>query len=131
MPRPRWRGIVPRAISSRGASNAICRAWNASSRFIRDTLEPDISSAGGILGQSGNACAERLCGTSDEIDSPLLTAAEREAYKALLRRLGDCSWLSIRIYLAEMGLNPLFRFIAVAKIRTKDLVKNCLRLVKR
>ena len=100
-------------------------------KVYKNTLEPEYIKRGWNTRAIGKCMRRTALRYVDEIDSPLLTAAEREAYKALLRRLGDCSWLSIRIYLAEMGLNPLFRFIAGTKIRTKDLVKNCLRLAKR
>ncbi len=100
-------------------------------KVYMNTLEPEYIRRGWSTAAIGKCMRRTALRYVDEIDSPLLTAAEREAYKALLLRLGDCSWLSVRIYLAELGLNPLFRFGAIAKIRTKDLVKSCLRLVKR
>jgi hypothetical protein len=100
-------------------------------KVYKNTLEPEYIKRGWKTAAIRKCMRRTALRYVDEIDSPLLSAAEREAYKALLRRLGGCSWLSIRIYLAEMGLNPLFRFIAKTKIRTKDLVKSCLRLVER
>lgn len=100
-------------------------------KVYRNTLEPVYIKRGWNTATIGKCMRRTALRYVDGIDSPLLTSAEREAYKALLRRLGDCSWLSVRIYLAERGLNPIFRFIAKAQIRSKDTIKSCLGLVKR
>ncbi len=100
-------------------------------KVYKNTLEPEYIKRGWNTATIGKCMRRTALRYVDGIDSPLLTSAERKAYKALLRRLGDCSWLSVRIYLAERGLNPIFRFIAKAKIRSKDTIKSCLGLVKR
>jgi glycosyltransferase involved in cell wall biosynthesis len=74
---------------------------------------------------------KRALGFVNAIDSPLFSGAEREALKQLIRKLGDSPWLSMKIFLAEMGLGPLFRRITGARVKAKDIVKSCLRAVKR
>ena len=100
-------------------------------KVYKNTLEPEYIKRGWNTAVIGKYMRRTALRYVDGIDSPLLTSAEREAYKVLLRRLGDCSRLSVRIYLAEWGLNPIFRFIARAQMRSKDTIKSCLRLVKR
>ena len=97
----------------------------------KKTLEPEYIKRGWNTATIGKCMRRTALRYVDGIDSPFLTSAEREAYKALLRRLGDSTWLSVRIYLAERGLNPIFRFMVRAQIRSKDTIKSCLRLVKR
>ena len=100
-------------------------------KVYKNTLEPEYFKRGWKTATIGKCMRRTALRYVDGIDSPLLSSAEREAYKALLRKLGDCSWLSARIYLAERGLNPLFRFIARAQIGAKDTIKSCLRLARR
>ena len=63
----------------------------------------------------------------DALDSPRFNEHDREEYKHLLRSLGDSPRLSLAIFLAEHGLNPLFRLLTRMRIGVKDLVKCALR----
>lgn len=101
-------------------------------REIYDTLLiPEFKRRGWGLAPLRRNMRRRAAGFAGALDSPLFGEKERELFKSHLRELGECPWLSLRIYLAGVGLNPLFRSVEAAKIRTKDLVKSCLRLVKR
>ena len=100
-------------------------------KIYKNTVEPEYIKRGWNTATIGKCMRRTALRYVDGIDSPLLSSAQREAYKALLRKLGGCSWLSIRIYLAERGFNPLFRFVTRAKIKTKDMLKSCIYLVKR
>jgi len=100
-------------------------------KVYKNTLEPEYIKRGWNTATIRKYMRRTALRYVDGIDSPFLTSAEREAYKAFLRRLGDSTWLSVRIYLAEQGLNPIFRFIARVQIGAKDTIKSCLTLVRR
>jgi glycosyltransferase involved in cell wall biosynthesis len=63
---------------------------------------------------------------SDALDSPLFTREEREEYKRLLIRLGDCLGLRLRLLLFHLGATPLLRKQRKLIVRLKDIVKNLL-----
>jgi GT2 family glycosyltransferase len=67
---------------------------------------------------------------ADAIGSTRFSDAERKIIKGLLRKLGGSFSLSLAIFLAEMGFNPVCRCIRMARMRAKDLVKSCLRAVR-
>jgi glycosyltransferase involved in cell wall biosynthesis len=101
-------------------------------REIYDTLLiPEFRRRGWSLAPLRRNMHRRAAGFAGALDSPLFSEKERELFKSHLRELGGCFWLSIRIYLAERGFNPLFRFITRAEIRAKDMLKSCLYRVKR
>jgi glycosyltransferase involved in cell wall biosynthesis len=66
---------------------------------------------------------------ASSLDSPAFSDAEREEFKQLLRDLGNSFSLSIAMFLAERGFNPLFRSLRSARTRAKDLVKSFLRVL--
>ena len=95
------------------------------------TLEPEYIRRGWSTGILRKNMRRRAVGFADALDSPLFSEAERAIYKARLRELGDSVSLSVAIFLAEAGFNPIVRRMRRVKIRLKDQVKSWLRGMKK
>lgn len=93
------------------------------------TLEPEYIRRGWGTRELEKNRRKKALVYADALDSPLISKPEREVYKARLRELGGSMSLSVAMFLAAVGLNPLLRCMRRAKVRLKDLVKACLRLI--
>ena len=100
-------------------------------RVYKDTLEPEYIRRGWSTRVLRTNMRRRAVAYADALDSPLIGPAECEIYKARLRELGDSPSLSLAIFLAEKGFNPLLRRARRAEIRIKDFVKSVLRRLRR
>jgi GT2 family glycosyltransferase len=98
--------------------------------IYEETLIPEYDKRGWDTAILRKNMRRRAVGFANSLDSPAFSEAEREVFKGLLRKLGDSFSLSLAIFLADRGFNPVFRSIRAAKVRTKDFVKSCLRVVK-
>lgn len=98
--------------------------------IYEDTLIPAYEERGWDTTILRSNMRKRAVTFASSLDSPAFSDAEREEFKKLLRELGNSLSLSIAIFLAGMGFNPLLRSIRAARTRAKDLVKSCLRLLK-
>jgi hypothetical protein len=95
-----------------------------------NTLMPEYLRRGWDTGILRKNMRRKAVLYADAIDSPLFSDTERRLIKGLLRKLGNSFSLSLAIFLAEMGFNPVCRTIKAARLRAKDLVKSCLRAVR-
>lgn len=142
-----WSMIVRLAI--RGWGNVYCpkvlsnyRVWDdgkgvrASRKMseVRETAEiynkfmiPEFQARGWNTQELKKNMRIKAVRFADVIDSPRLSQEERQEYKRLLRALGDSSQLSMAIWMAEHGLNPLVRFWASIRIGSRDMAKRILR----
>ncbi len=100
-------------------------------KVYKGTLEPEYIKRGWSTRTLRKNMRGRAVGYADGLDSPLFSEAEREVYKARLRELGDSVSLSLAIFLAQAGFNPLARSIRRTKIRLKDSVKSLLRKMRK
>ena len=100
-------------------------------RVYKDTLAPEYIKRGWNTEILRKNMRSRAVGYADALDSPHFSEAEREIYKQRLRELGDSAGLSLAIFLARTGLNPVARSMRRAKIRMKDLAKGWLRAIRR
>ena len=98
--------------------------------IYEDMLMPEYDKRSwntGILKRNMRRKAVRFASV---LDSPLFNDAEREMLKGHLRKLGSSFQLSLAILLAEVGFNPVLRFIGAAKVGAKDFIKSCIRVVR-
>lgn len=98
--------------------------------IYEDTLVPAYEERGWDTRILRSNMRKRAVTFASSLDSPAFSDAEREEFKRLLRELGNSFALSIAIFMAGMGFNPLFRFIRAARTGAKDIVKGCLRVLK-
>lgn len=99
-------------------------------RVYKRTLEPEYIRRGWSTRVLRTNMRRRAVAYTDALDSPLINAEERVIYKIRLRELGDSFSLSMAIFLAENGFNPILRRLRGARIRLKDLAKSVLRRLK-
>ena len=99
-------------------------------RVYKGTLEPEYVRRGWSTRVLRTNMRRRAARFADALDSPLFGDEERETYKLRLRELGSGFSLSLAIILAEMGFNPIVRWIRWRQIRAKDHLKMFLRGTK-
>lgn len=100
-------------------------------KVYKDTLAPEYIKRGWDTEILRKNMRSRAVAYADALDSPHFSEAEREIYKQRLRELGDSAGLSLAIFLARTGSNPLVRSVRRAKIRMKDLAKDWLGAIRR
>ncbi|MGA2569229.1 MAG: glycosyltransferase [Terracidiphilus sp.] len=93
----------------------------------KGTLEPEYIRRGWSTRVLRTNMRRRAVAYADALDSPLFSEEERAIYQARLRELGDSFSLSVAIFLAGKGFNPLVRRFRRGKIRLRDLEKSMLR----
>jgi glycosyltransferase involved in cell wall biosynthesis len=98
--------------------------------IYENTLIPEFVQRGWDTAILHKNMRKRAISFVDTLAAPSFTDSDRESLKSLMRKLGNSFSLSIAIVMAEHGLYPLIRQTRLAIIRTKDLAKWCLRLVK-
>jgi glycosyltransferase involved in cell wall biosynthesis len=95
----------------------------------KTTLEPEFALRGWDVAILAKYRHRRAVRYADAIDSPLFSKEERQEYKILLRELGDSPTLSVAIYLADHGFNPVLRAARKIKLSAKDVVKKAIRIM--
>jgi len=98
--------------------------------IYKHTLIPEYRKRNWSIAPLERNMRSRAIAFADALDSPLFTDEDRVQYKALLRELYPSKTLTFAIALADIGLNPLVRWWARTRIRTKDLVKVVLRAIR-
>jgi GT2 family glycosyltransferase len=95
--------------------------------IYKSRLFPEFTRRGWSTGPLTRHMRSKAVGFADAIDSPTLTPEDRVEYKRLLRDLGASRRLSLAIFLADRGFNPLIRFWARTKLDFKNRVKQIYR----
>lgn len=98
--------------------------------IYKETLIPEYRKRGWSIAPLERNMRSRAIAFADALDSPLFSEEDRVQYKALLRELYPSMALTFAIGLAAVGLNPVVRWWARTRIRTKDAVKVILRAIR-
>lgn len=98
--------------------------------IYNDRLIPAYKKRGWSIAPLKKHMRIKAVGFTDALDSPRFSEEDRKEYKRLLLNLGASPRLSLAIYIAENGFNPLARFWSRTRIGLKDQVKRVLRPLK-
>ncbi len=98
--------------------------------IFNQVVKPAFQERGWSIAPLDRSMRAKAVGFADSLDSANFNEKDRTEYRALLRQLGSSTSLSIAIFLADSGFNPMVRRWKRLKKKLRDAAKRSLRAAK-